>query len=268
MAFETIRLETVSRVRHIVLNRPHKRNAINAAMWDELMAAMEEAESDADVGAVILRGEGPSFCSGADLSPSPDSEPGASSFRAGLDGLSGLGERVRKIWNLRKPTIAQVHGFCLGEGTDIAFHCDLVMAAEDAQIGYPPVRALGSPPTHMWTFLAGPQWAKRMLLTGDQIDGKTAERAGLVLEAFPADQLSEEVQSVASRMAKVPYEISVQNKSICNKAVELMGFTLLQELARESDAMAHQSPHLEEFTRMASDQGLKAALAWLNKSFE
>ena len=126
---------------------------------------------------------------------------------------------------------------------------------------------MGSPATHMWTYLVGPQWAKRMLLTGDMIDGRLAERIGLVMQSVPAGKLDEETHRLASNIALVPYDLQAQNKSICNKAIELMGRTVLQEMARESDAIGHKSPAAKEFARIAKEQGLKAALAWQNQKF-
>jgi enoyl-CoA hydratase len=94
--------------------------------------------------------------------------------------------RWQMLWNLRIPTIAQVHGYCVAGGTDLALHCDMIVAAEDARIGFTPVRAMGTPPTHMWLYSVGPQWAKRLLLTGDLIDGKTARiLAGLLRRYLP-----------------------------------------------------------------------------------
>jgi enoyl-CoA hydratase len=117
----------------------------------------------------------------------------------------------------------------------------------------------------MWTYMVGPQWAKRLLLTGERIDGRTAERIGLVMQAVAASKLDDTVHALGSNIARVPYDLLAQNKSICNKAIDLMGRTMLQELARESDAMAHKSPAAQEFSRIARSEGLKAALAWQNR---
>jgi enoyl-CoA hydratase len=187
-----------------------------------------------------------------------DKEGGTSRPMATWDGRwTELG-----VW---KPFIAAIDGYCLAGGTDLALNSDMIIAAEDAQFGFPAVRSIGSPATHMWTYMVGPQWAKRLLLTGERIDGRTAERIGLVMQAVPPSELDEPVHTLASNIARVPYDLLAQNKSICNKAIELMGRTLLQELARESDAIAHKSPAAQEFSRIARRDGLKAALAWQNR---
>lgn len=181
--------------------------------------------------------------------------------------MRGITNQMAVIWNVTKPTIAQLHGYCVAGGTDLAMHCDMILAAEDTRIGFPPVRAQGSPPTHMWTYHVGPQWAKRMLLTGDFIDGKTAERIGLALAAYPAAQLEDEVHRLASRVAKIPHDLVAANKSIVNKAVEFMGRTALQEAARETDAIGHLAEAAVEFGRIGREEGLRAALSWRDDKF-
>jgi len=250
-----------NKVVRISLNRPEKLNALSVELQDELVEAMSAAEADHDVRTVIIKGEGRAFCSGYDISPSARSDyAGQITLREDIQNLRRVVSRWATIWELSKPVIAQVHGYCLAGGTDLALNCDMVIAAEDAIFGYPPVRAMGSPPTHMWTYLVGPQWAKYMLLSGDTIDGKTAERIGLILRAVPAEKLEEEVTELAEKLAKIPWDLLAVNKSIVNKAVELMGRSLLQQLAAESDAIGHRAPIVAEFFRMAAEKGLKAAL--------
>ena len=109
--------------------------------------------------------------------------------RAGIEAdvtaMIGLGAGWARVWNCRIPVIAQVHGNCLAGGTDLALHCDIVIAADDARIGFPPVRSMGVPPTNMWLYHLGPQWTKRLLFTGDTVTGAEAASIGLVLEAVP-----------------------------------------------------------------------------------
>lgn len=258
----------LDKVVQISLNRPEKLNAISVELQDELVEAIRAAEADDDVRTVILKGEGRAFCSGYDISPSPQSEySGQLTLRQDIQNLRRMVSRWATIWELSKPVIAQVHGYCLAGGTDLALHCDMVIAAEDAIFGYPPVRSMGSPPTHMWTYLVGPQWAKYMLLSGDAIDGKTAERIGLILRAVPAKKLEEEVTELAEKLAKIPWDLLAVNKGIVNKAVELMGRSLMQQLAAESDAIGHRAPTVDEFYRMAMEKGLKAALEWRDSPF-
>ncbi len=171
------------------------------------------------------------------------------------------------IFDMHKPVIAQVHGYCLAGGTDVALLCDIVIAAEDAVIGFPPVRAMGGPPAHMWTYLVGPQWAKRLLLTGDSISGAEAARIGLVLQAVPRDALERTVEDLADRMVMIDPHLLAANKRACNLALELMGARTLQRLAAEIDARAHQAPAVKEFNRISREQGHKAALEWRDNRF-
>jgi enoyl-CoA hydratase len=268
-----IQTEIRDRVLYATLNRPEKRNALTLALMDELLAVVKAAEADGSVGCIVLQGAGPSFCAGWDLTPAEDSgrvghgdrSPDEMTVVEDLRALVARSGRWATLWTLSKPIVAKVHGHCLAGGTDLALNCDMIVAAENAQFGFPAVRSLGSPATHMWTYLVGPQWAKRILLAGRPIDGRTAERIGLVLEAVPAAELDARVHELAADIALVPGDLLAHNKSICNKAIELMGRNLLQELARESDAMAHKSPAAQEFARIAARDGLKAALAWQNR---
>ena len=268
MAYETILTEVRDRVNYVTLNRPEKRNALSPQLLDELMEAVHVGEESPGVGCIVIRGAGPSFCSGFDITPGTRPRGGARPIQEDLNGMRHITHRLGAIWSLTTPVIAQVHGYCVAGGTDLAMHCDMIIAAEDATIGFPPVRAQGCPPTHMWTYHVGPQWAKRMLLTGDFIDGKTAERIGMVLQAVPAGELEAEVHHLASRVAMVPNDLLAANKSICNKAVDLMGRSLLQDLAREADAIGHRAEAAAEFGRIGKEQGLKAALSWRDDKFK
>lgn len=269
MSYESILTETRDRILHITLNRPEKLNALTPALMDEVFDSLTKAEDDSSIGAVVIKGAGRAFCPGWDIGQGSGQQSSyAISLRDDITHMVRRGRRWELLWNLNKPTIAQVHGYCLAAGTDLAQHCDFIIAAEDAQFGFPAVRSMGSPSTHMWTYNAGPQWAKYMLLTGDSIDGKTAAQIGVALRAVPAQSLDDEVHNFAKRMALIAPDLLAANKSIVNKAIELMGRTSLQQMARESDAIAHKSPAVEEFTRISKEQGLKAALAWRDGKFK
>jgi enoyl-CoA hydratase len=265
------------RVLYLTLNRPRKLNALTADLMNALLASVAEAQADPAVGCLVIEGAGRAFCSGWDLTP-PSAEAGAGqsadhgtrppeemSIREDIDALNARSGRWSNLWHSTKPILAKVHGYCLAGGTDLALNCDMIVAAEDTQFGFPAERSMGSPSTHMWTYMVGPQWAKRLLLTGDRIDGRKAEQIGLVMQAVPSAELDDAVHAIAASIARVPYDLLAQNKSICNKAIELMGRTMLQELARESDAIAHKSPAATEFGRIARSEGLEAALAWQNR---
>src|SRR5207244_13244811 len=158
---------------------------------------------------LVLRGAGRAFCAGYDLEWGTEVEH-ESDARGGWDPVRdfvGMSENVRcfmSLWHSRKPVIAQVHGWCVGGGTDLALCSDLIVAAEDAQIGYPPARVWGSPTTAMWVYRLGMERAKRLLLTGDSVSGREAAAIGLVGKTVPATELDAEVDALARRMAQLP----------------------------------------------------------------
>lgn len=264
---EHLAVETLGRVRRLTLDRTDRRNALTFELLAALVESVAVADADPAVGCIVIRGAGTDFCTGFDLSP--DTTDLAFDQRSRADELALLEPfaALDTLWHSSTPVIAQVHGNCLGAGTDLAFNADVTIAAADARFGYPPVRSMGSPTTHMWAYLAGPQWAKRLLLTGDTIDGETAARAGFVLEAVDREELDAHVLDLAGRMALVPPEVAAANKAICNQVLELMGRARAQELAREANVDAHQSPSAQEFGRIAAAEGLRAALAWQNENF-
>lgn len=273
MDFESILYEKDGGKARITLNRPEKLNALSRALQKELGAALWEADNDSDVHVVIIKGAGRAFSAGYDISASGRTETYANVYRGRveIDDDAWQMEAAQRdrmaIFDMHKPVIAQVHGYCLAGGTDIALLCDLTIAAEDATIGFPPVRAMGSPPAHMWTYLAGPQWAKRMLLTGDSISGAEAARIGLILQAVPRDQLESTVEGIADKMCMIDPHLLSANKRACNMALELMGARTMQRLALEIDARAHQAPAVKEFGRISREQGHKAALEWRDTKF-
>jgi len=267
--YSTILTERIGLVERITLNRPEKRNALSMQLQEELIDAVHAAERTNEVRVIIIRGAGSSFCSGYDINPG----------RAEADSLRprtieqdvaltiSFGERWGQIWNCRIPVIAQVHGYCIAGGTDLALHCDLIVTARDAKFGFPPVRAQGAPPTHMWLYHVGPQWSKRLLLTGDTISGAEAAAIGLVLEAVPADDLEEHVLALARRIANIGHDLLVHNKRIVNLGVELMGRSQMQVLAGIHDALAHQAPEAVEFSQRLRKEGVRAAVAERDAKF-
>jgi enoyl-CoA hydratase len=275
-AYTTIRYERDDRVGVVTLARPDRRNAISPTMQSELEDAFVRADDDRRVHVVVLRGDGSSFCSGYDLQGSGyeafgiDPEHGRGTSPAIDDDLWRIEQgqrRLMALFDLHKPVIAQVHGYCVAGGTDLALMCDLVLAAEDARIGFPPVRSMGSPPHHLWTYLLGPQWAKRMLLTGDFLTGIDAARLGLVLDAVPATELGDVVMALARRVALVDHHLLAANKRQVNLALELMGARTMQRLAAEIDVRGHQSRAMREFGRVAATDGMSAAATARDEPF-
>jgi enoyl-CoA hydratase len=271
--FETILVEKHGGKARITLNRPEKLNAISRRMQRELNAALWEADNDSQVHVVILGGAGRAFSAGYDISSQARTEPPGVTYRGRThidDDIWQMEDAQRDrmaIFDIHKPVIAQIHGYCLAGGTDLMLLSDIVIAAEDATIGFPPVRGQGTPPGHMWTYHIGPQWAKRMLLTGDTITGAEAAQIGLVLQAVPRADLEPTVEALADRMCMIDPHLLSANKRSCNLALELMGARTMQRLGLEIDARSHLSPAAQEFRRISRDQGHKAALEWRDTKF-
>ena len=260
----------------ITLNRPEKLNALSMELLTELHEALWEADDDREVHAVILRGAGRSFSAGYDLSPpppAPDAEARRRRYRGSrtIDDDAWQLERAQRLrmalFDMHKPVIAQVHGHCLAGGTDLALLCDMIVAADDAVFGFPPARDLGALPNNMWLYNVGPQWAKRLTLTGDTITGAEAAAIGLVLKAVPADLLAAEVEGLADRLALIDADLLSANKRIINIGLELMGARTLQRLAAENDARAHLAESARAFRATAREKGLKAALRERDEKF-
>ena len=273
MSYQFIDYEASNGIGRVRLNRPEKLNALSRELQDELVDCLERADDDPEVRVMTLRGNGRAFCAGYDITPpaTPEAQAAAQeqrdNIRSDIHRMKRTPNTMNSILNLSKPVIAGVHGYCIAGGTDLAMHCDIIIAADDAQIGFPPVRSMGTPPTHMWTYMVGPQWAKWFLLTGESVSGTRAEELGLVWKSVPGEGLDAAVEDLARTMARIPWELLAANKSIVNKAMDLMGRTTLQHIAAETDAIAHQAPIVKEFSRMAREEGLKSALEWRDSPF-
>jgi enoyl-CoA hydratase len=271
MQFEQITYELVNKTAIVMLNRPEKRNALSASLLRELHEALLEADEHNSVHCVVLRGAGPHFCAGADLSEYSSGRGEAYRGRHEIDDdvwRLEQGQRLRiTLFDMHKPVIAQVHGTCIGIGTDLAWLCDMVIVAEDARIGFPPVRDLGTPPGSMWLYHCGPQWAKRLLLIGDSITGADAAEIGLALKAVPAEQLEVEVMRLADRMGLVDPHLLSANKRLVNLGLELMGARTLQRLGAEIDARGHLAPMARGFRQTMREHGVKFAFQKRDAAF-
>lgn len=259
----TVTVEAIGRVRRLTLNRPEQHNPLTPKCIRELLQAAAEAEADADASVVIIRSTGRSFSSGYGYIPE-DTEPGDFPHHPAIEGdvsaMLSLGDGWARLWNCALPVLAQVQGNCLAGGTDLALHCDLVIAAEDASIGFPPVRSMGVPPTNMWLYHLGPQWTKRLVLTGDTLTGVQAREVGLVVATAPADTLDDYVLELAERMALIGRDLLVANKRVVNMGVELMGRSQLQRFAALNDAIGHRSPEARAFSDRIAEVGLRQAV--------
>ena len=262
-SFTTLTVEAIGRVRRLTLNRPDHHNPLTPRCIRELLQAVSDAEADAGASVIIIRSTGRSFSSGYGFI-AEDTEPGDFPGQAAIEGdvsaMLALGDGWARVWNCALPVLAQVQGNCLAGGTDLALHCDLVVAAEDASIGFPPVRSMGVPPTNMWLYHLGPQWTKRLVLTGDTITGTQARDIGLVVATAPADALDSVVLELAERMALIGRDLLVANKRVVNMGVELMGRSQLQRFAALNDAIGHRAPEAKAFSERIAEVGLRQAV--------
>lgn len=269
MDLSTLRLSVDDRIATITLNRPDRLNAIDDAMPGEIRRAVEAANADERVHVIVLEGAGKAFCAGYDLKHYAEGDR-AQQYTQPMpwDPMRDYAlmkrntEDFMSLWRSYKPTICKVHGFAAAGGSDIALCCDLVVMAEDARIGYMPARVWGCPTTAMWVYRLGPMLAKRMLFTGDLIDGRTALAYGLVIEAPPAVDLDAAVRRWAERIAGVPKNQLMMQKLVINQAVEAMGLESAQRLATLFDGITRHSPEGHWFKRYAEEHGFQAAAEW------
>lgn len=226
------------RVQRITLNRPEKRNALNNTLRSEIFAALQAADRDPDISISIIRGAGTSFSSGYDLSA--DNRIDQPYHSAGGPGQWSrhVTEGWFSIWDLAKPVIAQVHGYCLAGGTELATACDVVYVADDAQIGYPPVRLMSPPDMQFHPWMMGMRRAMELMLTGDAMSGIEAAEWGFATRSYPLAELEERTLDFAERAAKVPVELQQLNKRTVHRAMEIMGARAAMRAGTEIQALA------------------------------
>lgn len=258
--------EPIPHVLRITLNRPEKRNALSNELRTEMFAALEAADQNPDIRVMIIRGAGTCFSSGYDLQSNVAKDQPY--YTAG-----GLGNWPRhvvegflKIWDFAKPVIAQVHGYCLAGGTELATACDLVYVAEDAKIGYPVVRSISPPDNQFYPWIVGMRRAMELMLTGDHMSGIEAAECGFANRAFNPLELEKNVLKIAERVAKTPTDLQQINKRAVHRQMDAMGIragiragTEMQQLATYTDTT---QAHLAEIRK-----GLKEALTSRDKDF-
>jgi enoyl-CoA hydratase len=252
----TVLYEAADAVATLTLNRPERLNAITLELVDDLRAGLETAWNDPEVHAIRLRGAGRSFCAGYDIGWGAESMAQAEEGKpwdpiADYQMMSRFVDAYMSLWRSPKPVIAQVHGFCVGGGTDFALCSDLIVCAEDCRIGYPPARVWGSPTTAMWTYRVGLERSKRLLLTGDPLDGRTAVEWGLASEAVPAGELDAAALALAARVARLPSNQLHMMKLLVNQAYEQMGLSTTQLIGTLLDGAARHTPEGTDFSRRA-----------------
>ena len=261
-----LRYEVRERKAYLTLNRPERLNAIDHRMPRDIRQAVEMANDDPEVHVIVLQGEGRSFCAGYDLKAF--AEGGVGTQGAVWDPIKDYRAMKRNtddfmtLFRSLKPTLCKVQGHAVAGGSDIALCCDLVVMADDARIGYMPARVWGCPTTAMWVYRLGPEKAKRMLLTGDTIDGRQAAEWGLVIDSVPADQIDARVEEMADRMAGVPINQLVMQKLMVNQAFDNMGLHGTQILATVFDGITRHSPEGRWFQELAAEEGFHAAVEW------
>lgn len=249
MSYKSIQYETDDRIATIRLYRPEVLNAIDFNIPSEIEAAVKAANDDPAIHVIVLEGAGRAFCAGYDLKlyaenkgPNPGVQDMPWDPMIDFKLMYANTQCFMSLWRSYKPTIAKVHGYAIAGGSDIVTCCDLIVMADDAQIGYPPARVFGCPSVGMWVYRVGAQVAKRLLFTGDLIDGKTAKDYGLALEAVPATDLNHTVRTLAERIAGVPKNQLMMHKLMINGAIDNMGLNSTQHMATLFDGITRHSP--------------------------
>ena len=302
----TLTYEAAGPIARITLDRPDRGNGITLEMPRELAACVERANLDPSVHVIALAGNGTGFCGGYDLVASAEGlSSEASSSASPTDAASGLGDpgapqgspldpavQVRNhdpsgtwdpvtdfqmmsrnvrgfmsLFHSEKPVICKVHGYCVAGGTDMALCSDLLVVEDRAKIGYPPARVWGVPTTALWAFRIGPARAKRLLLTGDSIDGTTALEWGLATEASPAGELDAAFESLLERVARLPINQLVMHKLLVNQALYSQGLQATQVLGTVFDGIARHTPEGYSFQQRAAADGFREAVRERDEPF-
>ena len=299
----TLAYEADGRIARITLDRPERGNGITLEMPRELAACVERANLDPEVHVIALAGNGSGFCGGYDLVASAEGRMGEEFADGGtgreaeeppfmqgspLDPMvqarnhdpSGtwdpvvdfqmMSRNVRGFMSLfhsEKPVVCKVHGYCVAGGTDMALCSDLLVVEDKAKIGYPPARVWGVPTTALWAYRIGPARAKRLLLTGDSIDGTTAVEWGLANEAAPAAELDQAFESLLERVARLPVNQLVMHKLLVNQALYAQGLAATQALGTVFDGIARHTPEGFAFQQKAAEVGFKEAVRERDEPF-
>jgi enoyl-CoA hydratase len=268
--FETILYAVDGPVATITLNRPERLNTIVPPMPDEVEAAVGRATRDQEVKVIVLRGAGRSFCGGYDFGEGFEHwdeaiktegrwDPGKDFAFATTPEISPT-QKLMSVWRSPKPVIAQVHGWCVGGGSDFALCADLIVASEDAQIGTPYSRIWGAYLSGMWIYRLGLARAKYHALTGRPLSGKEAAEIELINEAVPFDRLEARVAELAADLARIPASQLAAMKLIVNQAYENMGLASTQTLGPILDGLMRNTPEAERFIERADSEGVREAI--------
>ena len=255
----------------VTLDRPDDLNTIVPPMLEELEAAVGRAIRDRAVKVIVLRGAGRAFCAGFNFSGSfahwDDLIATDGQWDAGRDLMMvtsqelGWVPRFMSLWRSPKPVIAQVHGWCVGGGSEMALCADIVIASEDARIGTPYARMWGCHHAGMWVYRLGLAKAKELALLGRAVSGREAVEIGLINRAVPFERLQDEVRALATQLASIPSSQLAAMKLVVNQAYENMGLTSTQLLGSVMDSMMRNTPEARQFIEKAASEGVAAAVA-------
>jgi enoyl-CoA hydratase/carnithine racemase len=271
MSYSTILYDVDGAIATISLNRPEALNTIVPPMPDEIEAAVHRAVADAAVKVIVVRGIGRAFCAGFDfgggfhhwddaLTTGGRWDPGKDFVFATAPSLAPT-QKFMSFWRAPKPVIAQVHGWCVGGGSDYALCADVVIASDDARIGTPYSRMWGAYLSGMWIYRLGLTRAKYYALTGRPLSGTHAAAIGLINVAVPFERLEAEVRRTAEQMAAVPLSQLSAMKLVVNQAYENMGLASTQTLGPILDGLMRNTPDAERFIALAGERGVRAAVA-------
>lgn len=277
MDYETLLYSTDGEIATITFNRPDRLNTIVPPMPDDLEAAVHEAVRDTSVKVIVLRGAGRAFCAGFDFGegfrhwgPALETDgrwdPGKDFIVTTAPAIAPV-PKFMSLWRSPKPVIAQVHGWCVGGGSDLALCADLVIASEDAQIGTPYSRMWGAYLSGMWIYRLGLTRAKEMALTGRPLSGTEAAEAGLINRAVPFAELEDAVRAEAQALARIPLSQLAAMKLMVNQAYENMGLASTQTLGPILDGLMRNTPDAERFIALAASEGVPAAVRQRDEPF-
>ena len=258
--------EKDGRIARLVLNRPEVMNAIDDDLPRELADAVARADADRQVHVMVLSGAGKAFCAGYDLAHYAEGNGPNQAVQAmpwdpmqDYQFMWANTQSFMSLFRAMKPVICKVHGYAVAGGSDIALCADLTIMADNAKIGYMPARVWGCPTTAMWVHRLGPEKAKRMMFTGDKIDGREAAEMGLVLKSVAEELLDAEVEALAARMATVPVNQLAMQKMVINSAVEAQ-INQTQRLATVFDGISRHSPEGLNFKHRVEQAGWQQAV--------
>lgn len=258
-----MRYEVAARIATLTLDRPERLNAISPQMDAEIVEALERAEADAGVHAAIIQGAGRAFSAGADSKRDDASGmPVPTSPTDDRDGRELALRRSLRVWDLRIPVIAKVHGYCFGRATQLVIVCDLAFVAEDTQVGPPRIPLGAGFNSSFWAWEIGPKRTKEIFLAGRTLSGTEAAALGIFNAALPADALDEHVAAYAAKLARTPRELLTLQKRAINRTQDLRGFREALAQSVEVNIVAHNSDAVREINREIRERGLRGAIAW------